>query len=68
MAQVYTSSAFGFVGRSVFQRADHEWIEVLDRRWCVRCDVFQKRWPHTEWPKCKPCDGRYDDIRAKKVR
>jgi hypothetical protein len=21
----------------------HEWIEVLNRRWCVRCDAFNAR-------------------------
>lgn len=34
----------------------HEWIEVLNRRWCVCCTAFQQRqdakdpWPRTRYP------------------
>lgn len=35
----------------------HEWIEVLNRRWCVCCTAFQQRHGETEpWPTTKyPC-------------
>jgi len=29
--------------------ADHDWIEVLNRRWCVTCDAFQHR-SHSDRP------------------
>jgi hypothetical protein len=35
----------------------HEWIEVLNRRWCVCCTAYQQR-PHAgaEWPGTRrPC-------------
>lgn len=30
---------------------DHEFIDVGNRRWCVRCDLFQTRRPGTPWRK-----------------
>ena len=35
----------------------HEWIEVLNRRWCVCCTAYQQRKSHYDlWPKSRyPC-------------
>jgi hypothetical protein len=27
----------------------HEFIEVMNRRWCVNCDLFQSKKPGYEW-------------------
>ena len=39
--------------RTMTENRPHEWIEVLDRRWCVGCDLFQKRAGGNTW---KPID------------
>lgn len=31
------------------KQVDHEWLTVLDRRWCLGCSAFQSRHPQAGW-------------------
>jgi len=45
----------------------HEWIEVRDRRWCVRCDCFQSK-PNAGakfWETKDPCANKYHQNRQR---
>lgn len=40
---------------------EHEWVEVRDRRWCIRCDCFQAKRPgESFWETRKPCADIYN--------
>lgn len=39
----------------------HEFIEVLHRRWCVRCDLFQQHNKQGKFPEPRyECQRRYN--------
>lgn len=45
---------------------DHEWIEVKNRRWCIRCDCWQqKARVDAKFWKAPPCPGIYNADRPR---